>query len=121
MKTISHLALGLALATGATGLTLATPAVAQKKDDKKAPAFKLSPAVIKVAQPAQAALAVRQACACILAMNPVPMTATRTGGRAIIAPQRRRGRVRATARWCAPRHRARARRRSPCRRNAAHR
>ncbi|SFP33851.1 hypothetical protein [Sphingomonas rubra] len=59
MKTISKLALALALTTGVTGLALPSPAVAQKKKDDKKPGLKLSPAVIKAAQPAQAALAAK--------------------------------------------------------------
>lgn len=60
MKTISKLALALALTTGVSGLALQSPALAQKKDkDAKKPGLKLSPDVIKAAQPAQAALAAK--------------------------------------------------------------
>jgi hypothetical protein len=55
MKIISHVALAAVLASGAVGLTLSAPAVAQKKDKKEA-GLKLSPEVVKNAQPAQAAL-----------------------------------------------------------------
>lgn len=54
MKIVSQFALAAALATG---LTLAPPAFAQKKSkEEKAPGLKLSPAVVKVAKPAQDAL-----------------------------------------------------------------
>lgn len=56
MKTASKLALALALTTSVGGLAIATPAAAQKKKDEK-PGFKLSPALQKVAKPAQDALA----------------------------------------------------------------
>ena len=56
MKMISQLALAATLAAGATGLVLAAPAVAKDKKEEKAPGMKLSPAVIKVAKPAQDAL-----------------------------------------------------------------
>ena len=60
MKTISKLALALALTTGVSGLALQSPALAQKKDkDAKKPGLKLSPEVIKAAQPAQTALAAK--------------------------------------------------------------
>lgn len=58
MKLISQLALGAALTTGAAGLAIATPAFAKdKKEEAKAPGLKLSPEVVKVAKPAQDALA----------------------------------------------------------------
>ena len=53
MKIVSQLALAAALTTG---LTLAPPAFAAKKEEKKAPGLKLSQAVLKVAKPAQDAL-----------------------------------------------------------------
>ena len=57
MKIISHAAIAAALVTGAAGLALATPALAKdKKEAAKAPGMKLSPAVVKVAKPAQDAL-----------------------------------------------------------------
>ena len=57
MKIISHIALAATLAAGTTGIVLAAPAVAKDKKEEKAPGMKLSPAVVKVAQPAQTALA----------------------------------------------------------------
>lgn len=55
MKIISHFALAAALASGAA--SLAAPALAKdKKEEAKAPGLKLSPAVVKVAKPAQDAL-----------------------------------------------------------------
>ncbi len=56
MKMMSKLALAATLATGATGLALAVPAAAKDKKEEKAPGMKLSPAVVKVAKPAQDAL-----------------------------------------------------------------
>lgn len=58
MKTISKLALALALTAGVSGLALEAPALAQKKDAKKG-GPKYSPEVIKAAQPAQTALAAK--------------------------------------------------------------
>jgi hypothetical protein len=60
MKIISHVALAAVLASGAVGLTLSAPAAAQKKDKKEA-GLKLSPDVVKSAQPAQAALQAKDA------------------------------------------------------------
>ena len=58
MKTLSKLALALTLTTGMTGLALTAPAAAQKKKKEEAkPGLKLSPALLKVAKPAQDALA----------------------------------------------------------------
>ncbi len=59
MKSIPHIALAAALAAGGLGLTLAPPALA--KEEKKAPGLKLSPEVIKNAQPAQTAIAANDA------------------------------------------------------------
>ena len=60
MKTISKLALALALTTGVSAIALDAPAFAQKKEkDAKKPGLKLSPDVIKAAQPAQTALAAK--------------------------------------------------------------
>ena len=57
MKTISTLAAAAVFLSGVSGLAIVAPAVAKdKKDDAKAPAMKLSPAVIKVAKPAQDAI-----------------------------------------------------------------
>lgn len=56
MRTISKLALALALTGGVGGLTITAPAAAQKKKDEK-PGLKLSPEVLKPAQAAQPLLA----------------------------------------------------------------
>lgn len=57
MNTVSTSLLSALLLTGvASGALVAEPAAAQKKDDKKAAGLKLSPAVLKPAQAAQAAL-----------------------------------------------------------------
>ena len=57
MKTLSKLALAAALATGVSGLALATPAVAKdKKEQAQAPGFKLSKPVLAVASQAQTAI-----------------------------------------------------------------
>ncbi len=60
MKTISKLAIALALTTGATGVVLTPPAFAQKKKDEK-PGPKMSPEALKAAQTAQTALAAKDA------------------------------------------------------------
>lgn len=57
MKTLSKLALAVALTTGVSSLALTTPAAAQKKKEEAKPGMKLSPAMLKVAKPAQDALA----------------------------------------------------------------
>ena len=60
MKTFSTLTLAALLTTGATGLVIATPAAAQKKDQTAAaPTFKLSKPVQAVAANAQAAIKAR--------------------------------------------------------------
>ncbi|MBB4154231.1 hypothetical protein GGQ80_002141 [Sphingomonas jinjuensis] len=59
MKTISKLALALALTTGVSSLAItASPAAAAKKEEKKG-GLKLSPEALKPAQAAQTALAAR--------------------------------------------------------------
>jgi len=58
MKTISKLAMALALTTGAAGVALTPPAFAQKKKDEK-PGPKMSPEALKAAQAAQTALAAK--------------------------------------------------------------
>lgn len=75
MKTVSKLALVLALTTGVSGVALTVPAAAQKKD-AKAPGLKLSPAVIKVAKPAQDALAAENIAAADPAVAQVEAAAT---------------------------------------------
>lgn len=55
MKSMSKLAFAALLATGATGVVLSAPAIAQDKKAKPAKA-NYSPAFVKVAQPAQTAL-----------------------------------------------------------------
>jgi hypothetical protein len=57
MKALSKLALAVALTTGVSGVALTAPAAAQKKKEEVKPGLKLSPAVTKVAGPAQTALA----------------------------------------------------------------
>lgn len=56
MKTLSKLALAMALTTGVSTVALTAPAAAQKKDQKQ-PGIKLGAAMVKVAKPAQDALA----------------------------------------------------------------
>ncbi len=56
MKTISKLALALALTTGVGSLALSPPAIAQKKKKDEPAGPKLSPAALKSAQTAQTAL-----------------------------------------------------------------
>ena len=56
MKTISKLALALALTTGVGSLALSPPATAQKKKKDEATGPKLSPDALKAAQAAQTAL-----------------------------------------------------------------
>lgn len=56
MKTISKLALALALTTGVSSLALTAPAAAQKKEEKAEGGLKLSPDVLKPAQAAQPAI-----------------------------------------------------------------
>ena len=60
MKMVSKMAFAAALMVGAGSVAISTPAFAKdKKDEQKAPALKLSPDVIKAAQPAQTALAAK--------------------------------------------------------------
>lgn len=61
MKVISQFALAATLAAGTAGLVLAAPAVAKDKKEEKAPGMKLSPAVIKIAKPAQDAMVANDA------------------------------------------------------------
>ena len=56
MKSFGKLALATLLATGVAGIALVGPAVAKDKPAPAAPGLRLSPAVIKVAKPAQDAV-----------------------------------------------------------------
>lgn len=59
MKTFSKAAWAAVLMAGVGGAALSTPAVAKDKKEEKAAGLKLSPDVLKVAQPAQTALAAK--------------------------------------------------------------
>ena len=89
MPTLSKLALAVALSTGVSGLALTAPAVAQKnKKEEVKTGLKLSPAVLKVAKPAQDALATDNIAVAEPAVVQVETAATTTDDKYVAAALR---------------------------------
>lgn len=76
MKTVSKLALALALTAGVSSMALVAPVAAQKKKEAEKPGLKLSQPVVKVAKPAQDALAADNIAAADPAVAQVEAAAT---------------------------------------------